>query len=143
MSQFSNFISCNYQKTFHAHGFISLLIPEVGHGKHLCFRGIPVLESDAASDEKNRIFEDFLSEGRSAFNKYNVLYLKGISVPKMYEDLLLPEENTNFSCVNWNDTPPATNNFSLESYPLTEIEAKDHAEDMQNSLSNVVLGWIS
>jgi len=100
-----------------------------------------LLKWDASSDEKNRIFEMFLSEGRSAFQKYNVLYMKGITVPERYEDLLKPEKTTNFSCVNWNDTPPATNNFSLESYPLSEVEAKVHAKDIEESLHNLVLGW--
>lgn len=101
-----------------------------------------MLGLNASCEEKEKIFENFLLEGRSAFKKYDVLYLKGISVPKSFEDLLL-QECTNFSCVNWNDTPPSTNNFSLVSYKLSEEENKDHAVDIQNTLTNAVLGWMT
>lgn len=102
-----------------------------------------LLDSDATADEKNRVFLQFMSEGKSMFKKYQVLFLKGISIPKTYEDLLKPTEQSNFSSITWQSAPPSTNNFSLMSYSLTQDEDQRHALDITTHLTNAVLGWMS
>ena len=106
------------------------------------FSGTPILHSHASEDEKNRAFHNFKTVAESLFQNYEVLYLKGISIPKKYEDLLKPEKS-NYSSVTWLDTPPSTNNFSLVAYQLSEEQSEEHARDIRESLTNAVLGWMT
>lgn len=76
------------------------------------------------------------------FSKYQVLYLKGISIPQNYQDLLPVENETNYSNINWLDSQPSTNNFSVVSYDLSEDENHEHALEIKTSLINAVLGWM-
>lgn len=102
----------------------------------------PLLPMDASAEEKEAVFTKFLAEGKSAFQKYQVVYLKGISIPEKYEDLLKPEKKTNYSDVSWVDSRPSNNNFSLSMYNLSEDEKSAHALDIRNQFTNAVLGWM-
>lgn len=125
---------CNCYSFIH-HSFSNLFLSFFFRGTH----GDP----HASDEEKNRVFLKFLEEGNSMFKKYQVLYLKGISVPMKYEDLLKPEKESNYGCVNWANDPPSTNNFSLVSYQLTKEEDEEHSHDVRSSLTNAVVGWMA
>jgi len=101
-----------------------------------------VLPPSASQEEKKEIFLKFLEEGVTSFKKYQVLYLKGISKPTRYEDLLKPEKITNYSDVNWKGSRPSNNNFSLGSYPLTKDENHEHNLNIKSQITNAALMWM-
>lgn len=105
------------------------------------FSGTPFVNSEASDSEKQRIFNAFIEEGASSFQKYQVLYLKGIKVPENYDDLLKPGRNTNYSDVIWKESSPPTNNFSINNFKLNKEENAEHALEIKSQLTNVVLAW--
>lgn len=105
-------------------------------------RDTPVLPPDASTEEKAAVFNKFLDEGKSAFRKYQVVYLKGISFPQSYEDLLKPDRDYNYDNIGWKSEKPSGNNFSLARYPLSDDEKHAHTLDTRKHLINAVLGWM-
>ncbi|KAK3916212.1 Somatic embryogenesis receptor kinase 4 [Frankliniella fusca] len=102
----------------------------------------PLLPLDASDEEKHKAYMEFLAKGQVAFKQYQVLYLKGITIPQKYDDLLKPVEDSGYSVINWLSGPPPNNNFSLNSYALTDDENGALVTDVKNELTNVVLGWM-
>ncbi|KAJ1518902.1 hypothetical protein ONE63_011488 [Megalurothrips usitatus] len=101
-----------------------------------------LLPEEATADEKEAVFNKFLAEGKSAFKRYQVVYLKGICIPQKYEDLLKLEKKSNYDDVNWQDDRPSGSNFSLLQFNLTEDEKNAHKLDVKTLFTNVIVGWM-
>lgn len=100
------------------------------------------LPSSASEDERQAVFKLFLEAGRNLFEKYQIMYLKGFSLPQDYNDLLKPAQTeSNYGNVIWLDGAPSTNNFSISSYDLTEEEDSAHLEDVRQTLHHLVNWW--
>lgn len=106
------------------------------------FSDTPVLDASANPEEEEEVFNTFLKEAQSAFRKYQVIYLKGISKPTRYSDLLPASNYTNFSAVSWDGVPPSNTNFSLVHYSLSEDEQEQHASDIKLKVTNAAHMWM-
>ncbi|KAK3931988.1 SCY1-like protein 2 [Frankliniella fusca] len=104
--------------------------------------GTSVLPPDASQEEKDLVYQAFEEEGRQAFRKYQVLYLRGISRPTKYEDLLVPADSS-YSNVNWAGSRPSNSNFSLSQYTLSENEHEEHAMQIKLSVMKAVVMWMN
>lgn len=105
------------------------------------FSNLPLLPPSASPQERETVFGKFLDEAKSAFKKYQVVFLKGVSIPQQYEDLIKPCKKSNYSDVNWNGCQPAGNNFSLEQYSLSSEERDAHNLYITSRFTNAVVGW--
>ncbi|KAK3932567.1 SsrA-binding protein, partial [Frankliniella fusca] len=101
-----------------------------------------MLPKEASSEEKEAFFHEFFTEARSAFFKYQVIYLKGITIPEKYEDLMKMDANSNYDSVNWKDGRPSGSNFSLNKLTRTAEEDSEHALDIKSQFTSLVLGWV-
>ncbi|XP_034246115.1 uncharacterized protein LOC117648059 [Thrips palmi] len=104
--------------------------------------GTPLLPEEASDEEKEAVFNLFLAEAKSAFKKYQVVYLKGICNPKNYKDLLKPIETSNYKAVHWKENCPSGTNFSLLQYELSEDEEVAHKLDVETQFRKVVAGCL-
>lgn len=85
---------------------------------------VSLLPPSSSEVAKKRTFEIFLLEAKQAFVKFRVLFLRGISLPTCYDDLL-PAGKTNYACVDWHEKQrPASNLFSMDVKTLTKEEKK-------------------
>lgn len=82
---------------------------------------VSLLPPTAYKVNKERTFEIFHSEAKQAFVKFRVLFLRGITHPTCYNDLL-PAAKTNYKSVEWQDKQPASNLFSMDVKTLTKEE---------------------
>jgi len=104
-------------------------------------RDTHLLPQGSSTEEKAAVFKKFSDEARSAFKKYQVVYLKGIKIPQKYEDLLKSDKDSNYDDVNWKSEKPLSNNFSLARYPLTADEKSDRAQDIRTCSMEAAIGW--
>lgn len=82
---------------------------------------VSLLPPTASEVDKERTFKIFHSEAKQAFLKFRVLFLRGITQPTSYNDLL-PAGKTNYKSVEWQGKQPASNLFSMDVKSLTKEE---------------------
>lgn len=104
-----------------------------------CYSDTPY-SAETSQSEQEQIFNSFIAEGASIFKKYQVIYLKGITVPTSYSDLLRAD-CTNYDDINWVTERPASNSFSINGYALSDQEKRQHAEEIKVKLSCAVIDW--
>lgn len=91
------------------------------------------LKEDASEKEKALQFLDFLQEAKEAFRKYHILFLRGISVPSSYDDLL-PVADTTYKDVCWKGTdPPRSNTFSAKGYVTVSEDSQPSSKEKEKA----------
>ncbi|KAK3920773.1 Immunoglobulin superfamily member 10 [Frankliniella fusca] len=103
--------------------------------------GTPMPHPDAPQKEKDLVFRAFQEEGKKAFERYQVLYLKGIRKPTSYEDLMVSSRITTYSDINWIGDRPSTTILSLSPYCLTKEEEDAHSRYIKDSVVQAILLW--
>ncbi|KAK3928043.1 Immunoglobulin superfamily member 10 [Frankliniella fusca] len=103
--------------------------------------GTPMPHPDAPQKEKDLVFRAFQEEGKKAFERYQVLYLKGIRKPTSYEDLMVSSRITTYSDINWIGDRPSTTILSLSPYCLTKEEEDAHSRNIKDSVVQAILLW--
>ncbi|KAJ1518778.1 hypothetical protein ONE63_011609 [Megalurothrips usitatus] len=98
------------------------------------------LGDDSTQDMKDKVFSDFQHEAKEAFGKYRVIYLRGITVPSRYSELL-PVPETNYSDVAWAGCkPPRSNTFSVQQV-LSQKEKDACVEEVTLILQTIVKAY--
>lgn len=109
--------------------------------KYFELNNTAMLPEEASLEDKEKLFHEFFSEAKSAFYRYQVIYLKGIMIPENYEDLMVMSNNSNYNDVQWENQKPSGSNFSLNAYELTAEEDSEHALNIKGQLAHIVLAW--
>ncbi|KAE8740794.1 hypothetical protein FOCC_FOCC013693 [Frankliniella occidentalis] len=109
--------------------------------KYFELNNTAMLPEEASLEDKEKLFHEFFSEAKSAFYRYQVIYLKGIMIPENYEDLMVMSNNSNYNDVQWENQKPSGTNFSLNAYELTAEEDSEHALNIKGQLAHIVLAW--
>lgn len=86
--------------------------------------------------------KSFHLEAVNAFKKYRVIYLKGIKIPLMYNDLL-PAPVTTYKDVVWkHDSRPRSNSFAVRG-EMTPEEVEGLDVNIQTEFQNIVASYLS
>lgn len=99
--------------------------------------GTEPLDEKATSDAKASVFHAFKEESQRAYKNYKILYLRGVSHPVCYDDIL-PAVKTNYSDVKWSsNSKPKSGLFSIIK-ELSQNELKTMESTIMSSVINIV-----
>jgi len=103
---------------------------------------VKLRKSKPIKDEEERGSQLFITESKSAFKKYQVVYLRGASVPTKYADLLPCSNDTSHDQVIWCDQKPSNTLFSINQLKLSDEELNLQKQEVKCALTDITTRYI-
>lgn len=87
------------------------------------------------------MFQLFIRESWLAFKRYQIVFLKGCTVPTRYDDLLPCSKYTNHNDVIWYDKKPSNINFSINKLRLEDEGIAAHKIQVEIALTDITTNY--